>query len=87
MESEEEQQEHYMVLYKLDHLLQHLQHPRFIINATNVYKLVSELLPGVLHVSARSIATRALSIFGDHQDIYAVRQTGIPMICSHSVQK
>ena len=53
----------------------------------NVYKLVGELLPGVLHVSARSIATRALSIFGDHQDIYAVRQTGIPMICSHSVQE
>ena len=53
----------------------------------NIYKWVGELLPGVLHVSARSIATRSLSIFGDHQDIYACRQTGIPMMCSHSVQE
>lgn len=53
----------------------------------NIYKWVGELLPGVLHVSARSLATRALSIFGDHQDIYAVRQTGVPMIASHSVQE
>ena len=53
----------------------------------NIYKWVGELLPAVLHVSARSLATRSLSIFGDHQDIYAVRQTGIAMICSHSVQE
>lgn len=53
----------------------------------NIYKWVGELLPGVLHVSARALATRALSIFGDHQDIYAVRQTGVPMISSHSVQE
>ena len=53
----------------------------------NLYKMVGELLPGVLHVSARSLATRALSIFGDHQDIYAVRQTGACMVCSHSVQE
>jgi len=53
----------------------------------NIYKWVGELLPGVLHVSARALATRALSIFGDHQDIYAVRQTGVPMIASHSVQE
>ena len=53
----------------------------------NIYKWVGELLPGVLHVSARAIATRSLSIFGDHQDIYACRQTGIPMMCSHSVQE
>lgn len=53
----------------------------------NLYKMVGELLPAVLHVSARSLATRALSIFGDHQDIYAVRQTGACMICSHSVQE
>ncbi|MEA5026027.1 MAG: pyruvate:ferredoxin (flavodoxin) oxidoreductase [Erysipelotrichaceae bacterium] len=53
----------------------------------NLYKWVGEMLPGVLHVSARSLATRALSIFGDHQDIYAVRQTGVTMICSHSVQE
>ena len=53
----------------------------------NIYKWVGELLPAVLHVSARSLATRALSIFGDHQDVYAIRQTGITMICSHSVQE
>ncbi len=53
----------------------------------NIYKWVGELLPAVLHVSARSLATRALSIFGDHQDIYAIRQTGITMLCSHSVQE
>ncbi len=53
----------------------------------NIYKWCGELLPVVLHVSARSLATRSLSIFGDHQDIYAIRQTGIPMLCSHSVQE
>ncbi|MDD4123459.1 MAG: 2-oxoacid:acceptor oxidoreductase family protein, partial [Bacilli bacterium] len=53
----------------------------------NIYKWVGELLPAVLHVSSRSLATRSLSIFGDHQDIYAVRQTGVTMICSHSVQE
>ena len=53
----------------------------------NIYKWCGELLPAVLHVSARSLATRALSIFGDHQDIYAIRQTGITMICSNSVQE
>ena len=53
----------------------------------NIYKWVGELLPIVLHVSARSLATRSLSIFGDHQDVYAIRQTGITMLCSHSVQE
>jgi pyruvate-ferredoxin/flavodoxin oxidoreductase len=53
----------------------------------NIYKWCGELLPAVLHVSARSLATRALSIFGDHQDVYAIRQTGITMICSNSVQE
>ena len=53
----------------------------------NIYKWAGELLPVVLHVSARSLATRSLSIFGDHQDIYAIRQTGVAMICSHSVQE
>ena len=46
-----------------------------------------KILPGVFHVSARALATRSLNIFGDHQDVYACRQTGIPMICSHSVQE
>ncbi|MCQ2800232.1 MAG: pyruvate:ferredoxin (flavodoxin) oxidoreductase [Bacilli bacterium] len=53
----------------------------------NIYKWVGELLPAVLHVSARSLATRALSIFGDHADVYACRQTGITMLCSGSVQE
>lgn len=53
----------------------------------NIYKWVGECLPAVIHVAARSLATRALSIFGDHQDIYAARQTGACMLCSHSVQE
>lgn len=53
----------------------------------NLYKWCGELLPAVLHVSARSLATRALSIFGDQADIYACRQTGVTMICSGSVQE
>lgn len=53
----------------------------------NLYKIQGELLPGVFHVAARALATSSLNIFGDHQDIYACRQTGIVMICSHSVQE
>ena len=53
----------------------------------NVYKWCGELLPAVMHVSARSLATRSLSIFGDHQDVYSIRQSGIAMICSDSVQE
>jgi pyruvate-ferredoxin/flavodoxin oxidoreductase len=53
----------------------------------NIYKWCGELLPAVMHVAARSLATRALSIFGDQADIYACRQTGITMICSNSVQE
>ena len=52
----------------------------------NVYKWVGEELPIVMHVAARSLASRSLSIFGDHGDIYALRQTGAAMICSQSVQ-
>ena len=52
----------------------------------NLYKLKGELLPGVIHVAARSLAMHTLSIFGDHQDVYACRQTGMVMMCSHSVQ-
>ena len=47
-----------------------------------LYKMAGEMLPGVLHVAARSLATHALSIFGDHQDIYAIRQTGVCMLSS-----
>ena len=53
----------------------------------NMYKMSGELLPGVFHVSARSIATHALSIFGDHSDINAVRQTGFSQLASSSVQE
>ena len=53
----------------------------------NMYKISGELLPGVFHVSARAIATHALSIFGDHQDVMAVRQTGFAMLCASSVQE
>ena len=53
----------------------------------NMYKIVGELLPGVFHVTARSVAGHALSIFGDHQDVMAVRQTGFSMLASASVQE
>ncbi|SDB57353.1 pyruvate-ferredoxin/flavodoxin oxidoreductase [Desulfonatronum thiosulfatophilum] len=53
----------------------------------NMYKISGELLPGVFHVSARAVAAHALSIFGDHQDIYATRQTGFAMLSSNSVQE
>ena len=51
-----------------------------------MYKIAGEMLPGVIHVAARSLATHALSIFGDHQDIYATRSTGFCMLSSSSVQ-
>ena len=53
----------------------------------NMYKIAAELLPGVFHVSARTVAAHALSIFGDHSDIYATRQTGFAMLASGSVQE
>jgi pyruvate-ferredoxin/flavodoxin oxidoreductase len=53
----------------------------------NMYKIAGELLPSVFHVSARAIATHALSIFGDHSDINATRQTGFAMLASASVQE
>ena len=53
----------------------------------NMYKIAGELLPGVIHVSARALASHALSIFGDHSDIYACRQTGYAMLCSNSPQE
>ena len=51
-----------------------------------LYKLAGELTPFVLHVAARTVATHALSIFGDHSDVMAVRQTGCAMLCAASVQ-
>lgn len=53
----------------------------------NLYKMAGELLPGVLHVSARAIATHALSIFGDHQDVMACRQTGAALLASSNAQE
>ncbi len=53
----------------------------------NMYKIAGELLPGVMHVTARAIAGHALSIFGDHQDVMAVRQTGFALLASSSVQE
>ena len=53
----------------------------------NMYKMAGELLPSVIHVSARTVATHALNIFGDHSDVYACRQTGYAMLCSNSPQE
>jgi pyruvate-ferredoxin/flavodoxin oxidoreductase len=53
----------------------------------NMFKIAGQLMPGVLHVSARAIATHALSIFGDHSDVMAVRSTGWGLLCSGSVQE
>ena len=53
----------------------------------NMYKISGEMLPGVFHVSARALATSALNIFGDHQDVMAARQTGFAMLAEGSVQE
>ena len=53
----------------------------------NMYKMAGELLPSVIHVSARTVATHALNIFGDHSDVYACRQTGYAMLCANSPQE
>ena len=53
----------------------------------NMYKIAGELLPSVIHVSARTVATHALNIFGDHSDVYACRQTGYAMLCANSPQE
>ena len=53
----------------------------------NMYKIAGELLPTVFHISARAIAGHALSIFGDHRDVYSARQTGFAMLAAGSVQE
>ena len=53
----------------------------------NMYKIAGELLSSVIHVSARCVSTHALNIFGDHSDVYACRQTGYAMLCSHNPQE
>ncbi|MGL4642017.1 MAG: pyruvate:ferredoxin (flavodoxin) oxidoreductase, partial [Cetobacterium sp.] len=58
-----------------------------LLKVPNMYKIAGELLPSVIHVSARALAAQALSIFGDHQDVYAARQTGFAMLFESSVQE
>jgi pyruvate-ferredoxin/flavodoxin oxidoreductase len=58
-----------------------------LLKVPNMYKIAGELLPGVIHVSARSLAVQALSIFGDHQDVMAARQTGWAFLATSSVQE
>ena len=53
----------------------------------NMYKIAGELTPFTMHVAARALATHALSIFGDHSDVMACRQTGFALLCSNSVQE
>ncbi|GAE77072.1 pyruvate-flavodoxin oxidoreductase [Cutibacterium acnes JCM 18918] len=53
----------------------------------NMYKIAGELTSTVFHVAARSLAAQGLSIFGDHQDVMACRQTGFAMLCSSTVQE
>src|SRR6187200_3368762 len=53
----------------------------------NMYKIAGELTPFCMHVTARTLATHALSIFGDHSDVMACRQTGFALLCSNSVQE
>ena len=53
----------------------------------DIYKIAGEQLPGVFDVSARAVATHALSIFGDHSDVMACRQTGAALLCESSVQE
>ena len=58
-----------------------------LLKVPNMYKIAGELLPGVMHVAARTLSVQAINIFGDHQDIYATRQTGWAMLASNSVQE
>ena len=58
-----------------------------LLKIPNMYKIAGELLPSVFHVTARSLSAHALSIFGDHQDVMAARQTGFAMLSSNSVQE
>ena len=58
-----------------------------LLKIPNMYKIAGQMLPGVIHVAARALAAQALSIFGDHQDVYACRQSGFAMLASDSVQE
>src|ERR1051325_9335238 len=61
--------------------------PGLLLMIPNMYKIAGELTPAVIHVAARAVAAQALSIFGDHQDVMAVRQTGFGLLASNSVQE
>ena len=56
-----------------------------LLKLPNMYKIAGQLMPGVIHVAARSIAAQSLSIFGDHQDVMAARQTGFAILATNSV--
>jgi pyruvate-ferredoxin/flavodoxin oxidoreductase len=58
-----------------------------LLKIPNMYKIAGECLPGVIHVSARTLAAQSLAIFGDHMDVMACRQTGFALLCSNSVQE
>ena len=58
-----------------------------LLKIPNMYKIAGQLLPGVIHVSARALAAQSLAIFGDHQDVMACRQTGFAMLSTNSVQE
>lgn len=58
-----------------------------LLKIPNMYKIAGQLLPGVIHVAARSLAAQALSIFGDHQDVMSARQTGFALLATNSVQE
>ena len=58
-----------------------------LLMSPNMYKIAGELLPNVIHVSARCVSSHALNIFGDHSDVYACRQTGYAMLCSSNPQE
>ena len=58
-----------------------------LLKIPNMYKIAGELTPSVFHIAARALATSSLSIFGDHQDVMACRQTGFAMLSSNNVQE
>ena len=77
----------FMAHCKQELLLQHLLHRGLLLMIPNMYKIAGEFLPCVFHVSARTLATHSLCIFGDHSDVMACRQTGFAMLCEGSVQE
>jgi pyruvate-ferredoxin/flavodoxin oxidoreductase len=87
MQSEAEQRELYTDRFSPSPYNNFYSLTGLLLMIPNMYKISGELLPGVFHVSARSLSTHALSIFGDHSDVYAVRQTGFAILSAGSVQQ